>query len=265
MPVIVTRPEREARGWVRELTQRGLQAQALPLIEIAPVADQAALVQAWQHLGRYCAVMFVSGNAVNYFFAARPPAVPPFDSAECGGVRAWATGPGTAAALRRAGLAAALIDSPPAQAGQFDSEALWRVVSTQVHADGSVLIVRGGDAGQAATGAAGDGRDWLAQRVVGALAQVDFVRAYERRVPAFSADDAAVAQRAAADGSIWLLSSVQALANLRSWLPGQSWAGARALATHSRIAAAAKSGGFGVVCESRPTLPEVLASIESMQ
>lgn len=262
MPVIVTRPEDEARDWVRQLSQLGLQALALPLIEIGPATDAGPLLQAWRQLPRYLAVMFVSGNAVNYFFAARPPSAA---APELGRVRAWATGPGTAGALLRAGLAAGCIDSPPAQVGQFDSEALWRVVGAQVHAGDSVLIVRGGDAGQAAGGAAGDGRDWLAQRVVEALARVDFVRAYERRVPAFSAADVVVARRAAIDGSIWLLSSAQALTNLRLWLPEQSWAGARALATHPRIAAAAKSAGFGVVCESRPTLPEVLASIESMQ
>ena len=55
----------------------------------------------------------------------------------------------------------------------------------------------------------------------------------------------------------------QAVRALRAALPGQSWAQARALATHPRIAAAARKAGFGLVCESRPTLPDVLASLNS--
>ncbi|MGE3348297.1 MAG: uroporphyrinogen-III synthase, partial [Ramlibacter sp.] len=38
---------------------------------------------------------------------------------------------------------------------------------------------------------------------------------------------------------------------------------ARAVATHPRIAQAAREAGFGVVCESRPALADVVASIES--
>jgi uroporphyrinogen-III synthase len=73
-----------------------------------------------------------------------------------------------------------------------------------------------------------------------------------------------LARQAATDGSVWLFSSAQALANLRRLLPGQDWSGARAVATHPRIAAAVRNAGFGVVCESRPVLAELVASIESI-
>jgi uroporphyrinogen-III synthase len=46
-------------------------------------------------------------------------------------------------------------------------------------------------------------------------------------------------------------------------LPGQSWAQARALATHPRIAQAVRALGFASVRESRPAFDDVLASIES--
>ena len=60
-----------------------------------------------------------------------------------------------------------------------------------------------------------------------------------------------------------LLSSLAAACMLQ-WLPAQDWGRARAVATHPRIAQAARQAGFAVVCESRPTLDEVVASIESV-
>ena len=99
---------------------------------------------------------------------------------------------------------------------------------------------------------------------VGASAggQADFVAAYERRAPQFSAAQFALAQQAACDGAVWLFSSAQAVANLNAALPGQDWAAACALATHPRIAQAARAAGFGVVFESRPTLADVVAALQ---
>jgi len=70
--VIVTRPERDARRWVQNLQQHGLQAEALPLIDIAALPDSQRLQQAWGEIDAYAALMFVSGNAVNCFFALKP-------------------------------------------------------------------------------------------------------------------------------------------------------------------------------------------------
>ena len=44
---------------------------------------------------------------------------------------------------------------------------------------------------------------------------------------------------------------------------GASWDRARAIATHPRIAHAARRAGFGVVCESRPSVEAVVAALES--
>ena len=70
---------------------------------------------------------------------------------------------------------------------------------------------------------------------------------------------------AANDGSIWLFTSALAVANLRACSPRQSWADASAIATHPRIADAARAAGFGGVWESRPGVSEVVASIESIR
>lgn len=261
MRVIVTRPEREAQRWVFDLSVHGFDAVALPLIQVGPVDDPANLVRAWQHLADYVGVMFVSGNAVEHFFAVKQPLSPVFITHSAIKTRVWATGPGTARALLRAGVAPDRLDAPPLGAGQFDSEALWQVVGAQVRPGDRVLIVRGGDSTVSAGAGQGIGREWFAKRVAEAGGQAEFVVAYQRCAPEFGAHEQQLATEAATDGSVWLFSSSEAVVNLSAWLPGQSWACARAVATHSRIALAAQKAGFGVVYESRPTLPDVVASV----
>jgi uroporphyrinogen-III synthase len=257
MRVLVTRPAREAQRWVHELRLHGINASALPLIEIGQPPDEDAVRREWARLDRYDAVMFVSGNAVDRFFALRPPSLPAWPQAQ---TRAWAPGPGTRDALLRAGLALASIDQPDAKAQQFDSQALWAQVGSGVKAGQRVLVVRGGDAsGQ------GSGRDWLAGRLTKVGVAVDKVVAYCRRPPHLTSVQRALAQEAAADGTAWLFSSSEAIAHLEGELPGQAWSEARAIATHPRIAQAATDAGFGVVCLSRPTLADVVASIESIR
>lgn len=268
--VIVTRPDREARAWVQTLAEHGLDAVALPLIDICPVPDSGKVGLIRAQAAAYDAVMFVSGSAVEHFFALRPPDAVAFGTPAATRPRAWGTGPGTAAALLRCGVDNQLIDVPDAGSGQFDSEALWAAVAPRVRPGDRVLIVRGEDTdrGQASPGNTGEapagfGRDWLARRLVQAGVLVEFVAVYERRVPQLQPHQIALAQAAARDGSVWLFTSAQAVAHLGCCLPRQEWAGARALATHARIAAAVRAAGFGVVWESRPSIPDVVASIES--
>jgi uroporphyrinogen-III synthase len=263
MRVLVTRPAREARQWVHDLQAAGLDALALPLMQVGPVDDIAALNNAWQHLAEYLGVMFVSGNAVEHFFKPKHALGHDFIDSSATKTRAWATGPGTARALLLAGVHPSRLDAPPADVGQFDSEALWRVVAPQVQRGNKVLIVRGMDAGLAPAGGPGMGRDWFASRLASVGAVAEFVVAYQRAAPDFSAQEREVAREAAQDGSVWLLSSTQALHNLMASLPGQSWSGARALATHPRIAAAARAAGFGAVDESRPVLSDIVAHLQN--
>lgn len=263
MKVIITRPEQDAPAWVKSLSERGHEVLVLPLIEISPAPDLLPLRQAWRQLSQYQAVMFVSGNAVAQFCAAQEAGTLAAWGQQAPRTRAWATGPGTRQALLRSGVAAAQIDAPAT--GQFDSEALWQLVQSSVRPKQRVLIVRGSDALQTLDASApGVGRDWLAQTLRGAGAEVDFVVAYGRRVPLWSTQQRALAQSAAQDGSLWLFSSSEAIDNLRQLLVQQDWQAALALATHPRIAAVARDAGFGVVWESRPSLHEVVASIESM-
>ena len=264
--VIVTRPERDAARWVQALQQRGLRAEALPLIDIRALPDSPAVQQAWRALDSYAALMFVSGNAVDGFFASNRPLAPgqqgiiAINSIANEGPRFMAPGPGTVAALAAAGVPAARIDAPAPDAVQFDSEALWSLVGQRDWQGRRVLIVRGQSAAAQAAGGA-NGRDWLAQQWRVAGAQVEFLVVYQRSAPVFDAAQRQTIEQAARDGSVWLFSSSEAVAHL----PPQDWSQARAVATHPRIADAARAAGWGVVAESRPALEDVLASIESMQ
>jgi uroporphyrinogen-III synthase len=275
MRVVVTRPAGDAQAWVDALKAAGHDALALPLIEVGPATHRQPVEQAWEQWAEFQAVMFVSAQAVRYFFDSQPAAM----RADAGhaasltwthGPRCWATGPGTLKALLQAGVPEACIDSPAADATQFDSEALWQRVSVQVKAAKPVLIVRGHDVSDApsmassSTAFVGTGRDWLAQQLQAAGASVQFVVAYERRAPVWSAEQKAQACEATTNGSVWCFSSSQAIEHLAQTLPAQSWVKARCIATHPRIAQTAQALGFGEIQMSKPSLADLLVSLESL-
>ncbi len=260
--VIVTRPEREALQWVQALRARGIAAEALPLIAIGPPPDLAALEAARARVLDYRALMFVSGNAAQHFIDSKTALALASQAPAAIKTRVWSPGPGTAQTLCALGVPTHLIDRPAHDAAQFDSEALWAQVQGQVGAGERVLVVRGTEAGAAAQD--GSGREWLARQLQAAGARAEFVVAYTRGAPRFTPAEQALARAAVAGGALWLLSSSQALAHLCAALPQQDWAAARALATHPRIAQAARAAGFGAVHECRPALADVSASIESL-
>ncbi|MEG0676987.1 MAG: uroporphyrinogen-III synthase [Comamonas sp.] len=275
--ILVTRPAHDAQPWVQALREQGLNAVALPLMAIGPSAApavQQALARARDAAlvpGHYQAVMFVSGNAAQYFFKPNSPEALSNQASITPETRAWTPGPGTASALLSLGIPASQIDGPAPDAAQFESETLWQQVHTQIRPGDRVLIVRGDSPAASSPASApappatsGAGRDWLAARLREAGAEVEFVAVYERQLPRWSSEQAHLAQQAAVDGSLWLFSSSEAVANLQQLLPNQDWQQGRALATHERIASKASSAGFGLVLQSRPELHAVVASIESV-
>ena len=287
--VIVTRPLLDAGGWVEQLQHNGFAAEALPLIEIAAASGAAntqAISQAWQGIGSYAACMFVSGNAVRFFFEQKTalahdliglPAINNIASKEFeplpSSLRFMAPGPGTAAALLAAGVPSGQIDTPPLDADQFDSEALWKRVGQRDWRGCRVLIVRGAvgqdsqDSQTRQAPALSSGRDWLAHQWEAAGCGVDFLGVYERRAPVWRPEQVQRAQLASADGSVWLLSSSEAVHHLAAMpaLQGVDWHRAVAIATHPRITATARNMGWGRVAESRPALADILNTLVSLQ
>jgi uroporphyrinogen-III synthase len=266
MRVIITRPLREASKWVTALMDSGYQAVALPLVEVAAATDTGSMVEAGQRLAEYDGVMFVSGNAVEHFFACNQGLGAMLSAGAAIKTRAFATGPGTVAALLRAGVGSACIDAPDPDSQQFDSEALWAVVGSRIQSGSRVLIVRGaGSSGADVLSGEGHGRDWFANQVKLAGANVDYVVSYQRVPVRLQGNALGMARQAASDGSVWMFSSSEAIANLLGSCPGQDWHAAKAVVTHPRIGESARNAGFVQVCESRPSLASLLASIESLQ
>jgi uroporphyrinogen-III synthase len=244
--LIVTRPRAQAAEWVAALQALGHHAQALPLIGIAPAADPAPVQAAWQHVHEFALLMFVSANAVQQFFAHRPTA-----RHWPAGLRAGSTGPGTTAALMRCGVPAAHIVQPPKDAPIFDSEALWAQLQHEDWAGRQVLVVRGED-----------GRDWLAQTLQARGAHVAFVAAYQRQAPLLTAQEQALLQQAQTHLAthLWLFSSSQAVAHLQALAPMADWRHSGAIASHPRIADAARALGFGRVSWVAPSAAAVSAA-----
>ena len=253
MQVIVTRPAAQAAEWVLQLRAANIDAVALPLIGIAPAPDRAAVESAWASLGVQRLVVFVSPNAVEQFFALRPPG-----RAWPAGVMAGSPGPGTTRALLGVGVPESSIVAPAAEALQFDSESLWQQLAAHDWHGARVLIVRGDG-----------GRDWLAETLREHGAGVDHVAAYRRQAPAFSAAEHTVLAQALNEPAsrLWFFSSSEAIDHLAQIVSGRNlrWSEARALATHPRIADRARRLGVGSVFESRPSMAAVVACIQSMR
>ena len=248
MRVLVTRPAAQASEWVQRLRAAGLQAEALPLIDIVPAADTSALAAAWAALPGQAMVVFVSPNAAACFFAAKPePLQWPVD------VLAASPGPGTTQALRALGVPTVV--EPAADAPQFDSEALWQQLSGRNWSGQRVLVVRGAG-----------GRDWLAERLRERGAVVSFVAAYDRVAPRLSPAQQALLNEALLQPRqhLWFFSSSEAITHLAALVPQADWAQASAIATHPRIADTARGLGLGRVIEARPSVDAVIACIQSI-
>ena len=171
------------------------------------------------------AAMFVSANAVRHFLAARRGAPWP------AGTQAWATGPGTAAALRERGVPADQVDAPAADAPASSiPKPCGTRSAAQVQPGWRVLLVRGaGEDGSI-------GRDWLARQPAAGRRRGRAGHRVPAPLPAVDAGPGRCGPRARpADGSVWLFSSSEAIANLRALLPGRGLvvgAGARDACPH---------------------------------
>ena len=209
---VLTRPAGQSSALAAELEREGIAAFDFPLIDIAAVADDAPLRAAFAALERYALVVFVSPNAIERALAAVPGFAWPVQ------VPIGVVGPGSVAQLAQHGIAApahVVIAPAGAQADEaraageaartsgeqgdagstalaaaatesengngdagtrFDSEALFAALSTRLGLASlngrPVLIVRGDG-----------GREWLADRLREAGAQIEFVCAYRRVVP----------------------------------------------------------------------------------
>jgi uroporphyrinogen-III synthase len=251
MRVIVTRPRPQAQAWVQQLVQLGIDAVALPLIDIQASPDPVAVLEAWVGLTEYSLVVFVSPNAVESFWQQCPDGMHWPNHVLIGSL-----GPGTTSALCERGLSRHQIIEPDLNAQQFDSEALWAQLAPHDWHGQSVLLVRGDG-----------GREWLAQTLTVHGAMVETVCAYQRALPSWTPAEQAVLNAAVAQPlqHLWFFSSSQSIQHLQQLLADDAhWRQFQALVTHPAIAQQAHALGCQPVHLSRPLLADVAACIQSV-
>lgn len=243
--LLVTRPRPQCAAWLARLAELGVKAAALPLIEILPARDPGPVRGAWAVLPAADLAVFVSPNAVEQFFAHAGTAWPAQTLAAC-------VGPGSAQALLARGVPAGQIVQPAADAASLDSEHLWAQLSPRRDWSGARVLLLRGDGG----------REWLAERLAEAGASVEAVTVYHRAAPRFDAAEQALLDTALADpaGHVWLFSSAEAVGHLH----GLKLAGQRAIATHPRIADAARAAGFAPVVLARPDPEAVTQALKGL-
>ncbi|MBI3348533.1 MAG: uroporphyrinogen-III synthase [Burkholderiales bacterium] len=243
--LLVTRPRPQCAAWLARLAVLGVPAAALPLIEILPALDAGPVQAAWAALSAVDLAVFVSPNAVEHFFAQAPGDWPVHTLAAC-------VGPGSAQALAERGVPAANIVQPAADAASLDSEHLWEQLSPRRDWRGARVLLLRGDGG----------REWLAEQLTEAGAQVEAVTVYHRSGPRWTAAEQALlgAVLAHPQRHVWLFSSAEAVSHLR----GQPLAGQRAIATHPRIADAARLAGFSPVVLARPDPEAVTQALKGL-
>ncbi|MEI7036700.1 uroporphyrinogen-III synthase [Fulvimonas yonginensis] len=229
--IVITRPAGTAAAFARQVRRRGGVPLLLPGLALRPAQDAAAVRASLRAALREDALLLFTSPAAVRFAAALLPLR----------TRAvvLAVGQGTAAALRRHGLAAA---APARQ----DSEGLLDLpVLREVRGRGVALI-----------GAPG-GRGLLQQRLAEHGARLREVGVYRRVAPRLDRRHVEAVARLPAGARV-LLSSAQALAQLQQCLPPAAWkrlCTATAVASSERLAAAARAAGFRRVRLAASALP----------
>ena len=218
--VLVTRPARQAAGLVAELAALGARPIVFPAIVILPPANPASLASAHAELDRYDAAIFVSANAAEYGAPGRWPR----------NVTAYATGPGTAAALAAVGVPDVRIPDTT-----FDSEGLLALAALGEIRGQRIAIFRGEG-----------GRGHLGDTLRTRGARVDYVDCYRRAPPASGAGGLAETLRERGVQAL-TLTSAEGLDNLCALLEPADRAllgRVPAFVPHPRIAEHARSLGF---------------------
>lgn len=197
--VVITRPLAQARPLADRVRALGFEPVVFPLLEIAPLQDQRPLRARLAQLEHYALVAFVSPNAID---AALPlvPAWPPQ-------VALAVVGEGSRRALERHGLTEenARIFSPR-DPQRSDSETLVGALDLAALRGRRVLVVRGET-----------GRDFLANALRAAGAEVEQVAAYCRKAPRFDAVAETQLLQLLDRGADWVITSSEALRILKDF------------------------------------------------
>jgi uroporphyrinogen-III synthase len=191
--VVITRPLAQAQTLAAAVRALGFDPVVFPLLDIAPLADDAHLRATLARIDSFALVAFVSPNAIDAAFAARPDWPP--------GVTLAVMGEGSRAALARHGVddGNTRIVSPR-DSRRTDSATLLEALDPAALAGKPVLIVRGES-----------GRELLADALRSAGAEVTQVAAYRRGAPVLDAERAARFLGLLEARATWIVTSSESL------------------------------------------------------
>jgi uroporphyrinogen-III synthase len=249
--VIVTRPLAQATAFAERVAATGRAAVIFPLLEIHPLADDAALRDALARLDQYAMLAFVSPNAIDAVFSritSWPKAV-----------SIAIMGEGSRAALASHGInnGNAVIVSPR-NAERTDSETLLAELDLAALHGRKVLIVRGES-----------GRELLAERLIAAGCQVEQVAAYRRVVPVLTPDRRQTLQSLLDGEHDWIITSSEGLRVLTEMVAQLSdiayvvkMQQQRIVVPHVRIAETARNAGFTHVDQTGSGDERLLAALQ---
>ncbi len=159
--ILVTRPLHQAQSFVQQIQMLGGKAVVLPTIEILPVNNHPILGSLHQEMGNYQLAIFLSANAVNHALPWLPQPLPSSCSIA-------AIGPGTAAALEKAGIKVNWIPE------SHSSEGLLKLPILQSIYKQNILIVCGEKS-----------RDLLKETLITKGANIQEIICYRRQCPVY--------------------------------------------------------------------------------
>lgn len=255
--VVITRPPAQAGELAQRVAELGREAVLFPLLEILPLADQYPLQKELQKAlsehQPYALIAFVSPNAIDAAFAARPDWPHHLSLA--------VVGEGSRLALARHGITAdnSTIFSPR-NLERTDSQTLLEELDLPALRDKDVLIVRGET-----------GRELLGDALRAAGVRVTTVAAYRRAAPAFTDARRSELKRLLRCQNDWIVTSSEALRFLTQMVTQLDEAEAvvkmqqqRILVSHARIAETAESLGFEHIIRTRSGDDGLLAALQSL-
>lgn len=250
--VVITRPWAQAGVLAQRVTALGRQAVIFPLLDILPLADQEPLQQALRDFSAYALIAFVSPNAVDAAFAARPDW--PLE------IPLAVVGEGSRLALARHGVTDenSLIISP-SDLERTDSETLLAALDLETLRGKQVLIVRGET-----------GRPLLSDALIAAGVQVTMLAAYRRVAPVFDDARRSELKRLLRCQNDWIVTSSEALRFFTQMVAQLDEAEGvakmqqqRIIVSHIRIAETAQALGFLHITLTRSGDDGLLAALQS--
>jgi uroporphyrinogen-III synthase len=252
--LVVTRPSGQAIGLIEALqnaiaelpiAQQPQSIVPLPLLTIAPKSDSNLPTAIQSALQTADLAVFVSPNAIECAMRLLGDA---WQSIATKVIPIGVVGQSSRDALHRHGVGIEP-GSPtpiwmPHNLAESDSEGLWSVIKDRFPnwAGLKVVLFRGDG-----------GREWLADQLQAAGAQVEAIAVYSRIPLSESSPQWEKVLNANTDDALWILTSSEAVRHLGAVLKQQGrqdyLANARALCPHHNIARSANEIGFGAVKE----------------